>query len=98
MTFARADSWESFVNEFRGPSYLSSGLDDCEHPAADLLRLWRDHGVPAETDSPPWTDQQKDESIRLGCHPSASEHSTFLHEEMADFIESKFCPTIWCVP
>ena len=78
------------MNEFRGPSYLSSGLDDCEHPAADLLRLWRDHGVPAKTDSAPWTDQQKDESIRCGCHPSASEHSTFLREEMGDFIESEF--------
>ena len=46
--------------------------------------------MPAETDSAPWTDQQKDESIRRGCHPSACEYSTFLCEEMADFIESKF--------
>ena len=34
-------SWESFVNEFRGPSYLSPDLDNIDHPAAPLLRQWR---------------------------------------------------------
>ena len=59
--YAKAPSWESFVTEFRGPSYLSSELDNIDHPAAALLRLWRDHGVPADSDSPPWTQEQKDE-------------------------------------
>ena len=88
--YLKASSWNSFVNEFRGPSYLSSSLDECDHPAAALLRLWRDWGVPAETTSKPWTDQQKDECIRRGCHRSATEHSEFLREEMADFIENRF--------
>ena len=88
--YLKASSWSSFVNEFRGPSYLSSSLDGCDHPAAALLRLWRDWGVPAETTSKPWTDQQKDECIRRGCHRSATEHSEFLREEMADFIENRF--------
>ena len=46
--------------------------------------------MPAESTSRPWTDHQKDECIRRGCHYSATEHSTFLREEMADFIENRF--------
>ena len=71
-------SWESFVNEFRGPSYLSPELDNIDHPAAKLLRQWRDHGVPAKCDSPPWTEAQKDRCIQQGCHYSASEHADFI--------------------
>ena len=77
-SFSHHDSWESFVTAFRGPSYLSSELDNIDHPAAELLRQWRDHGVPAECDSPPWTKAQKDECIQRGCHYSASEHADFI--------------------
>ena len=88
--FTSSTSWEAFVDDFRGPSYLSTELDSLDHPAADLLRKWRDEGVPAESNSPPWTLEQKDECIRRGCHHSANEHSDFIREEMADFIEDKF--------
>ena len=83
-------SWETFVNEFRGPSYLSPELDNVDHPAATLLRMWRDEGVPAETSIPEWTLEQKDSCVECGCHQSANEHSGFLREELADFIEDKF--------
>ena len=83
-----ADSWASFVHDFRGPSYLSTELEDLDHPATPLLAQWRDHGVPVKSSSEPWTLEQKDECIRQGCHPSATEHSTFLREEMAEFIEN----------
>ena len=89
-SFSHHQSWESFVNAFRGPSYLSPELDNLDHPAAQLLRQWRDQGVPAECDSPPWTEAQKDECIQRGCHYSASEHADFIREEMAEFIENKF--------
>ncbi len=85
-----ASSWETFVEDFRGPSYLSSDLDKVEHPATELLKTWRDEGVPAETDSLPWTEQQKDECIQRGCHPSANIHSNFLRQEMAEFIDNRF--------
>ncbi len=88
--FLKAGSWEEFVNDFRGPSYLSPELENVDHAAAELLRYWRDEGVPAETTQTPWTNDQKDHSIHRGCHPSATEHSTFLREEMAELIESKF--------
>ena len=84
-----SSSWESFVNEHRGPSYLASELDSVDHPAAELLRMWRDHGVPALSSSEPWTRAQKDACIQRGCHKSAKDHAPFLREQMADFIESK---------
>ena len=58
--FTSSPSWESFVHEFRGPSYLAPELDELDHPAADLLRQWRDEGVPVLSDSEPWTLEQKD--------------------------------------
>ena len=62
--FSSAKSWEKLVNDFRGPSYLFPDLDTVDHPAAELLRQWRDHGVPAETEGPNWTPEQRDECIR----------------------------------
>ena len=76
--FANAPSWEEFVTDFRGSSYLSAELDNVGHPAAPVLRRWRDHGVPVHTTSPPWTAEQKEECIRRGCHRSANLHSDFL--------------------
>jgi hypothetical protein len=65
-------------------------LDSVDHPAADLLHLWRDKGVPALTSSPPWCGDRKDTLIERGCHQSATEHADFLREEMAEFIENRF--------
>lgn len=42
----RAGSWETFVEEFRGRSYLAPELDTLDHPAAPLLRHWRTKGSP----------------------------------------------------
>ena len=46
--------------------------------------------MPAESSSPPWTEQQKDDCVRRGCHVSATLHADFLREEMAEFIENRF--------
>ena len=88
--FSSAESWEKFISDFRGPSYLSPELEDLDHPVTPLLAHWRDNGVPAESSSEPWTLEQKDMCIRRGCHPSATENGTFLREEMAEFIENRF--------
>lgn len=85
-----ADSWESFVNSFRGPSYLAEGVHSIDHPAARLLQAWKEEGVPAMSSEPNWTLERKDHCIERGCHRSAIEHSDFLREEMADFIDSGF--------
>ncbi len=83
-------SWEVFVERFRGRSYLADELDQLDHPAAPLLRQWRDHGVPALSSSPPWPSHVKDSYVARGCHRSAAENSDFLREEMSEFIDNRF--------
>ena len=89
-TMTKAPSWEDFVHSFRGTSYLSSRLDELDHPATPLLRQWKDEGVPVLTSSTSWTAEQKDDSVSRGCHHSANQHAEFLREEMANNIENKF--------
>lgn len=88
--YSSSQSWDSFVNELRGPSYLAAELEQVQHPATPLLLDWRDKGVPVRTTSEPWSESQKDACILRGCHKSAKDHSRFLREEMAEFVESKF--------
>ena len=85
-----ASSWKEFVQEARGPTYLSSRLEEISHPAIPLLQRWRDKGVPAKSSSPPWTQEQKDHCIQRGCHVSAIEHQDFLRGEMTEFVENGF--------
>ena len=88
--YSEADSWETFVTAFRGRSYLADDLEDLPHPAAPLLKAWRDDGVPVQSCASPWTLEQKDAAVERGCHPSANLHSSFVREEMAEFIENNF--------
>ena len=88
--FSNAESWEALATSFRGCSCLSDKIDDLDHPAKDLLRRWREEGIPVLSSSAPWTAEQKDAAVARGCHPSASEHSDFIREEMAEFIDNKF--------
>jgi len=83
-------SWEDFVTRFRGRSYLAPALEEVDHPAIPMLLEWRDHGVPVNTTSEPWTAKELDSYVERGCHRSATEHSEFLREEMSEFIENKF--------
>jgi predicted CXXCH cytochrome family protein len=107
--FEAASSWENFVATFRGNSYLADGLDHINHPAAKLLREWCDHRVPIHSSTLPWTLEQKDASICQGCHQSANDHTDFIREKMADFIDIRFCvvlpyhlvrhlENLWCSP
>ena len=88
--FAANTSWEDFVHDFRGRSYLSPTVETIDHPTTQLLRQWRDKRVPASTTDPTWTSDQKDHCVQQGCHISATPHADFLRQEMAEFIESKF--------
>ena len=90
IAYANSPSWNDFIETFRGPSYLATELDKIDHPATELLHLWQNLGVPAETTSQPWSSDQKDACIHRGCHRSAVDHAEFLREEMAEFVESKF--------
>ena len=76
--FESSSSWEDFVTSFRGEPYLAKDLDQVDHPAAALLRKWRDNGVPVHTSTPPWTLEQKDAAVLQGCHRSSNDHADFI--------------------
>ena len=46
--------------------------------------------MPALTSSPPWSIETKQACVDRGCHRSATEHASFLREEMAEFIDNRF--------
>ena len=52
--YERATTWEDFVRQVHGPSYLSPNLDALDHPAKELLTSYRDHGVPVVVNAPSW--------------------------------------------
>ena len=54
-SFESAGSWEEFVTTFRGHSYLADDLQDLPHPAAPILKMWQESGVPVHTKTEPWT-------------------------------------------
>ena len=54
-SFKAASLWEDFVTSFRGHSYLDDDLQDLPHPAAPILQMWQEDGVPVHTKTEPWT-------------------------------------------
>jgi len=84
------------VRDIQGSSYLSSQLDNLQHPAADLLKQMRDEGVPVPMDTSSWTPKHKDDCVAYGCHKSAGMHKEFIREAMADFIEKGFWVVLPC--
>jgi hypothetical protein len=54
-----------------------------KHPAIPLLSSYANNGVPVLLKSEPWSLEQKDAAMKRGCHPSASEYTPFLRDEMA---------------
>jgi hypothetical protein len=83
-------SWEDFVKDHRGKSYLAPDIDHIHHSARGLLQDFRDKGVPVPMDDPPWAPEAIDQCAERGPHPSANLHREFLRDEMADFIDAGF--------
>ena len=75
------------MTSVRGRPHLSSEIEKLDHPAADLLKYYRDEGVPVNMSDEPWDLQTKDACIKRGPHPSAKLHAAFVRDEMADFAE-----------
>ena len=85
-----ATSWESFVDQVRGPSYLAADIHAIPHQACTYLQHLRDHGTGVTMDDPPWTADRIQSCVERGPHPSANLHREFLRDEYADFIEAGF--------
>ena len=85
-----APSWESFVHDVWGPSYLASTVQDILHTAASYLQCLCNEGAKFNMDYPPWDAAHIATCAVRGLHPSANLHHDFLHEEYANFIDAIF--------
>ena len=88
--FSCASSWESFVHDVQGPSYLASTIQDIPHIATTYLQQLHNEGAKVTMDDPPWDTNQIAACAKRGPHPSATSHHEFLHEEFANFIDAGF--------
>ena len=85
-----AASWEEFINQVRGPSYLADNIHNIPHQAHAYLQALCNNGTAVTMDNPPWTAERIQSCVKWGPHPSANLHHDFLHNEYADFIEASF--------
>ena len=85
-----APSWASFIHDVRGPSYLTSMIQDIPHTATPYLQRLHDNGTRVNMDDPPWDTDHIATCAAWGPHPSAILHCDFLHDEFADFINAGF--------
>ena len=85
--YQASDSWEEYVEDRRGRSYIKSDVGQVKHPAAKFLDDLRIHGVPAKAATPEWTLEEHDNKFYRGAHATAEMHKAFVREEMAEFIE-----------
>ena len=51
-------SWESFVDQVQGPSYLAEDIHAIPHHACTYLQTLHDNGATVNMDDPPWTAEQ----------------------------------------
>ena len=84
-------SWKDFIKDHWGKSYLAQeDIDHIDHTAHGLLQGFRDEGVCASMDDPPWRPEMIDHCTKWGPHPLANLHWDFLWDEMLDFIDAGF--------
>ena len=83
-------TFEDFVRQTQGPSDLHSNVEHLDHPAADLLKQYRDRGVPMETTTDPWTSDRIQAALDRGPHQSANLYKDFVREEFVNFVKKHF--------
>ena len=85
--YSQANNWNDFFNsqmDARGDWADVGGLD---HPAARLLKYYKDKGVPVAMKATRWNNARKQAALARGPHKSAKEHVDFLREEYASMIQ-----------
>ena len=85
-----AVSWETFVDQVRGLSYLANDIHNILHQARTYLPTLQDNGATVNMDDPPWSAEHIQSCVEHGPHLSANLHHDFLRDKYADFIEAGF--------
>ncbi len=83
--------WHDFVRLHQHPLSINPSLATAPHPAASYLHRLARHGVPAPSDSPPWSPYRRDQAFQRGPHPSAArQFANFILEDMWDYVRMGF--------
>ena len=80
----RKQGWNKFVLDCRGRGDFAELSFD--HPARDLLKRYKVHGVPVKSHIKPWSRGMLDRAIKRGVHKSCYTYLEFLEEEFKDMI------------
>ena len=88
--FQQSKSFEEFISQVRGPSDLHKEVHLLDHPAADLLRNYRDCGVGFKTGAPGWDQDRVRQAIERGAHRSATENLAFVRQEFVDYVKKRY--------
>jgi hypothetical protein len=81
--------WQAFHRTHFHHYYksLSPSIATVPHPAAGFLTTIARNGVPALSQTKPWTVYQQDEAIRRGPHVSAARlYDHFILEDIYDYV------------
>jgi hypothetical protein len=89
-SYSTAPTWASFVRRSRGLPHIAAHVANLPHHAAAYLEDLRRHGADVVFDTPPWTAAHMQRCLERGPHASATNHTDFVRDEMADFIEKGF--------
>jgi hypothetical protein len=82
--------FKQLVNDRRQQLDFHPKVKTLRHKAARLLNHLKERGASVIFSTPPWTGQQRTDTMRRGSHKSAVEYADFLREELLDFVKKGF--------
>jgi hypothetical protein len=85
-----SSGFEALVNERRGKSDFGNNVKNIKHKSARYLHHLKKRGANVVLQTPPWSIERLEETIKRGPHKSSEEHAEFLREELLDFVQKGF--------
>jgi hypothetical protein len=93
-TVLASSGFEELVNIRRGKSDFGLDVKNVNHKAGRYLDHLKKQGANVALQTPPWSLERLEETIKRGPHKSSEEHSEFLFEELLDFVPKGFWTTL----
>ena len=81
----RQEGWSALVRSRRARGDFAS-LDNVDHPARRLLKLYKHRGVPVKLSTPAWSRERCLAALERGPHKSCEDYIDFLEEEFVDMV------------
>jgi hypothetical protein len=86
-TVLASSGFEELVNIRRGKSDFGRDIKNVNHKAGRYLDHLKKRGANVVLQTPPWSLERLEETIKRGPHKSSEEHAEFLREELLFFVQ-----------